>query len=171
MRHICFQWRTSYGLPKVSLHRLPNSVFKVRAMFSIAAAILDNEASFFEHLILYIDISVQKTSWSRQQPHFNLTTLWNWVNHVAHLDLSRAGAILCLSYSGWSQTALMYLQLNSRCFFTRLENMKSFRNIWANKKLYFMSFLIDHYVLCFPVAYFIKFLKNRENICNKSFKS
>jgi hypothetical protein len=31
-------------------------------MFSIAAAILDNEASFFEDMTLSADISVQRTS-------------------------------------------------------------------------------------------------------------
>lgn len=80
----------------------------------------------------------KEISWRREYPHFNPITLRNWVNHVAPLDFGRAGAILCLSYSGWSQTVLMHLQLNSRGVFPHLEKMKSFRNIWANNKFFFL---------------------------------
>jgi hypothetical protein len=124
-------------------------------------------------MTLSADISVQRTSWRRQYPHFNLIALRNWVNHVEHLDFRSAGAILCLSYSNWSQILLMYLQLNFHGFFTRLENMKSFKNIRVNNRLYFMSFLMGHSVLCFLVAYINQnSLKiGKKSFCNKSCKS
>jgi hypothetical protein len=140
---------TSEGL----LTQIQKLALKLRTMFSIAAAILENEGSFYGLTIF----QCKGTSRRSRHPHFTLITVRFWVNNVSQFSVKPERVCLSLTVASLLLAKCIVIPaIEIPCFLHSPGQNEKIPKYLRNNKLRFMSFLVDHHVLSLLVAYFYK---------------